>query len=128
MKKFFGIGFFLILSLGFFGCDNGTTSGNEPTKFEGTWFSGSYKIECTGNNWTFFVSNNYDTKGTFSFNDIQLNLNGTHYYEYGKWERIPSEYQSTATGNYVLTDNTMVLTGFPGLGVTNRSINLTWTR
>jgi hypothetical protein len=75
------------------------------------------------------MSNNYESRGTFSFTDTQLILKGTHYYEYGKWEIIPSGYQTTATGNYIFSnDNTVVLTGLPNLGVNDQNINLTWTR
>ena len=84
-------GILLLFCFVLFGCINKNTI----TKFEGTWTKDIYRIQFNENKFLLeLLSSNTSYKGTFTFNETELNLNVSQAFlqldenEEGKWSRF----------------------------------------
>jgi predicted small secreted protein len=118
----------LALGLGLVGCNtgSGTPTDVNDGSLDGTWTYGGAQVIIDGSNYT-TINNygvNYD-KGTVVYDDSNLYLTSTHYWNGNGW--TPEVVRLTV--NYVLSGDGRSMTTLSGFTGDNANLNgVTWTR
>jgi len=113
------LAFGFVVSTSFVSCDNGTTSSN---KFNGTWTRSTYKVICSGSNYTFQQNNTNIQRGTFAYTDSAVTFSRSHNWVNNTWV---STTAGPVTFSYSFSGNTLTLRGGTGADAV---LNGTWTR
>ena len=113
MKKGSGV-FWVVLIIGFIGCDDGTSGNGEGSSnpFEGTWITGAYESTMVDNTWTIKQNGVNLAKGTFTYTNTVYTSTTTHYWDGSSW--ATDSTTGTVTMNYVINNSTMTISNHTG--------------